>query len=223
MIALQENQRFTIRFYGTIALLVWGAMLAITGVLGKDAFKQGLALMGFATLVAYLVSKAVDRRAWRWPFLRRLVGIPDFSGRWEGWYWNTLGNDWLPNAHEVTQHGFHLALSSWGEFNQSRSFCAAILTDSTGGSPEIVWSYQTDPVRGKAGRHCGTCRLHLVTHKNGETSLEGWYWTDRPRKDTNIGQGGFIRLAHVKGPLRNALDFQSNGAWGMKKPTDKPS
>jgi hypothetical protein len=172
-------------------------------------------------LVAYGFYQAIHLSLWRRRPLCWFLRIPDFGGRWEGWYWNTLGKEWLPTAHEVRQRSLSLAANAWGPNNWSRSVCAAILTDPHGGTPEFVWTYKTEPTTGPAVAHTGTHLLRLVT-PNGAKRLEGKYFTDRPRREDNtIGQGGFIRLVWVASSLRNALDYNEN--WGMPKPSDIPA
>jgi hypothetical protein len=165
-----------------------------------------------------VISFAIDRWLWRLPPFRALFRIPDFSGRWEGWYWNTIGKKWLPNVHEINQCSLHISVNSWGLKNWSRSNCATVFTDSSGGTPELVWSYDTVQASGISTPHRGTAMLRLI-NRDGKEYLEGTYYTDRQRDDESIGQGGFIRLIRVGWRFGNELGYEKKKeSWGMPKP-----
>jgi hypothetical protein len=219
MMPLKETRKFTINFFGTIIVLVWLIALVLGGAFVLPELVPAFRALGTATLATYVVAVLLDRWLWRITPFKQILGIPDLSGRWEGWYWNTVGRQWLPNAHEVNQRSFHLTVHSWGPTNESKSILATIFADEAGMSIELVSVYGTVRISGPAVPHRGTSQLSVS--ESGKY-MEGMYWTDRTRTDGSSGQSGFIRLARVDGQLKQGLKFLEQG-WGMPKPTDSPS
>ena len=221
MIQLSENRRLTAYFLGVVAVLVWSVVLILSRLLNVSDLPTALKHLGIASIVAYLASLLLYSYLWhRRPF-RSLLGIPDFSGRWEGWYWNTLGRKWLPTAHEIRQRSLDLSAHAWGQDNWSHSTCVSIVTDREGGTPHLICTYKTENTReSRAGTdHSGTHLLNLV-FRDEKKHLEGKYFTNRVRReDKTIGMGGFIRLVWVGKDLRNTLDYAEDN-WGMPKPDD---
>ena len=220
MIPIKENRRFTIYFYSTVAISVLILSLAINGALTKADAWTTVRMTSTALLVAYGLSELISRWAWRWFPFRMLLGVPDLSGRWEGWYWNTLGTDWLPGSLEVGQQADELTLTAYGLNNRSTSLCSSILVDRSGAT-DLVWSYFTTPIQGPAGQHRGTAMLHLE-QAGGERRLRGTYCTDGVRaEDGTMGKGGFIRYVYVGSNLQRGLG-NPDESWSMAKPTDRP-
>lgn len=220
MIPIKESRRFTIYFYGSVLASVLLVSLLLNGALTTVDPWTTLRMTSTALFVAYLLSILISRWLWRWFPLKLLLGIPDVSGRWEGWYWNSLGKDWLPGALEVSQHAEDLTLTAYGMNNRSRSLCSSILVDSSGAT-DLVWSYQTVPIAGLAAQHRGTAMLQ-VEQDSGERRLRGTYCTDGVRtEDGTIGKGGFIRYVRVGRSLRGGLGDPTK-KWGMQKPAHPP-
>ena len=103
MVPVKESRKFTIYFYGSILVVVLLISLAMNGALDITDPWTTIKTASSALLAAYIISAVIGRWLWRWFPFKILLGIPDLAGRWEGWYWNTLGKEWLPGALEVGQ------------------------------------------------------------------------------------------------------------------------
>ena len=221
MVPVKQSLRFTIYFYGAIAVAVVLVSLLLNGALTLTDPWTTLRTTSTALLVAYLVSYVITRWWWRWFPFRALLAVPDLAGRWEGWYWNTLGKTWLPGVLEVGQQAHELTVTAYGKSNRSRSLCSAVLVDAYGAT-DLVWSYSTDPLEGSASQHRGTAMLSVENSHDGRL-LRGTYCTDGVRtEDGTIGKGGFIRYAYAGRTLRQGLG-PSLDQWAMKQPVDPPS
>ena len=219
MTPVQDTKRFNIYFYGSIVVAVWFAVVATDEHL---AFPDPLvALRGLTagSAVAYLLSIAIDRWLWRLPLLQRISGVLDISGRWEGWYWNTLGQKWLPNAHEIAQRSWHVSFHSWGPSNESSTISATLLTDGTG-KMKLASIYSTEVISGASEPHMGASHLSL-SRMGEETHLIGTYWTNRRRDDGTKGHYGYIRLTRTNKKTLGGISYDEKN-WAMAKPIEPP-
>lgn len=220
MIVQRESQAFKVRFYGALAVGAWLIALVLNKTPPSTDLIDALRMLGFATIAATFVAWIFNKWLWRLPLFNWIVGVPDFSGRWEGWFWNSLGKRWEAAVHEVSQSAFEVTANGWGPVGWSRSFCAALIADSAGRAPELVYTYHNEKYAGHTEAHTGTCKLRM--EKCGDTRyLVGTYYTDRTRDDNTIGQGGYVRLAYAGAELRDGFCFDE-GSWKMPRPTDVP-
>ena len=220
MVPVRQSRKFTIYFFGTVIaaslllVLVWNGAIKTADAWGTIRIVSG------ALLFAYVLSELINRWLWRWFPFKQLLGVPNIAGRWEGWYFNTLGKQWLPCSMEIAQSADELTISAYGRNNRSRSLCSSVLVDASG-STDLVWSYSTDPIEGHAAQHRGTAMLQ-VQHCSRSKILRGTYCTDGVRfEDQTMGKVGFIRFARVDQLCQGGLCYDE-GNWGMKKPTESP-
>ena len=219
MAPIQEAKRFTIYFYGGIVVVVWFAVVASNSELAFPSLSIAFRGLTSGALVAYLFSIAMDKWLWRTPLLKKLFGIPDLSGRWEGWYWNTLGQSWLPNAHEIAQHSWRISFHSWGPKNESSTVFATLLSDGHG-KIELAAIYTTKAISGQAEAHMGASNLSLSRTAN-EVRLVGTYWTNSRRDDGTRGKYGYIRLVKTRKEKESmtGLSFVETD-WAMSMPSE---
>ena len=221
MAPIHEAKRFTIYFYGSIVVVVWLAVVASNGELALPSWSVAFRGLTSGALVAYLFSVSMDKWLWRAPFLQKLFGIPDLSGRWEGWYWNTMGQVWLPNAHEIAQNSWRVSFHSWGPKNESTTVFATLLSDGHG-KIELASIYTTKAISGTAEAHMGASNLSLSRTAN-EVRLLGTYWTNGKRDDGTQGKYGYIRLVKARKEKQNmtGLSFIETD-WAMSMPGEAP-
>ncbi len=225
MIQTRENRRFALLFSTIVAVLTWAVAITVVGLLNCADLGLALRYLGIATFAALGVSALLNRYLWRWPLFKRVLRIPDLSGRWEGWSYRTLTKEWRPSAHEISQEALDIAVNAWGPDNWSRGVCASIVQDCLGGASELIWSYKTESTSAAyqpGDTHSGTHFLRL-SEREGHKYLEGRYVTDRVRDDDKtIGAGGFHRLIWVSATFKCACGYDEK-SWGMPKPDEPPS
>ena len=207
--------------YGSVVAVTSLAVLASNAVVPWPDWMSIARALGSGALVAYLLSIVVDRWLWRIQPFKALFGVPDFGGRWEGWYWNTLGKQWLPNALEASQRLSHVSYHSWGPKNESTTVWAELMTDGST-KIELTAVYRTKAVSGQAKPHWGAANLSF-SRMGDQSLLTGTYWTDSVRDDGTKGHYGYIRLARArkgKGNL-DGWGFTEND-WAMPEPAEPP-
>lgn len=224
MVQVREHPRVG-TFLVIVGAVAWGVAMILAGILSADDLRLSLRYLGTATATATVAYYLLHRYFWRWRMFRRALKIPDLSGRWEGWSYRSLTQEWLPSAHEISQQALDIGASAWGPNNWSRGLCASIVSDRHGVAFEFVWSYKTETV-GPGGQpgdtHQGT-HFHRLVERDGNKYLEGTYITDRIRSgDKTMGAGGFHRLVWVSNTFKNGLDYDEGKKWGMEKPKDNP-
>jgi hypothetical protein len=146
---------------------------------------------------------------------------PDISGRWEGWSYRSLTEEWVPAAQEFKQDGKNIVANAWGPRNWAHGLTASIVHD--GATYQLIWSYWTESTgQGRLGdSHTGT-HYFKYSERSGHKYLEGKYATDRVREDRTTGSAGFHRLIWVSRELKSALDFRDDAPWGLPKPAGPP-
>ena len=223
MVQLRENRSFTVRFASIISVITAILSLALAGVSIGVKLPVLLRFLGIISLVALLVSILLNRWLWRaWPF-SWILQIPDFAGRWEGWYRRSVDDKWRETAHEIFQNALDIDAEAWGPENWSRGTCSAIIVTSHGLTNELVWAYKTEPttLTSQPGdTHAGVHFLHIV-EKDGERHILGKYINDRAHQDGRKGAVGEIRLKWVSKKLQHALNYKEDN-WGLNKP-DAPT
>lgn len=216
-----------VRSVAVVAIMIWAIILLIVGLFDRAHI---LAALGHATLAVSIVSVlvfATFRWLWRLPPIKWILDIPDFSGRWEGWYFRTLSDDALPMAEEIRQRMWFVTANAWGPNNRIQVITASVVTDAHGGQPTLVWTYHAEnitasseaPPRG-GDRHMGT-HSHALTRKAGGDFLEGGYFNDRVRDDDRtIGAGGYVKLRRVGQVYKDCLAYDKKATWGMQCPDE---
>jgi hypothetical protein len=139
------------------------------------------AVLGFYSLLYLLL----DRVAWRWEWVSRLIGIPNIAGKWSGVI--RTSHDNVEKDHPITlvvrQSWSKLLICLEGNMSRSASTAAHVFDGADLGTFEIVYSYENTP-RGDAGRslhpHLGTAHLRLSVAE-GQQMLDGDYYTGRGR------------------------------------------
>jgi SMODS-associating 2TM, beta-strand rich effector domain len=176
--------------------------------------------IGIIITVVTGIITLIYTRLWNWGPVASALQIPDYSGRWEGWYYRGISNEILESAQEMRQNGLVVSAVSFGPFNESRSITSVFRTISASAVPELIWTYDTkrkslpaDP----GGNHCGTHVMRLII-RGGEKYLEGEYYNDRLLDDGRRGAAGIICLKYASHKLLNELAY-SNHRWAMQ---DKP-
>jgi hypothetical protein len=226
MIQIGNNARFIATFLGIVTIIAWALTLFVAGVLNASNVLTAASSLGVATFVSYLGLFVLNSFLWhRWPF-STLLGVPDFRGRWEGWYYSDAHGKWRPVATEITQKAIDLVVHAWGPHNWSRGLCASIVTDRAGTVPQIIWSHKTEstsPIVDAGANHSGTHFLRLSpADATKPKMLEGYYINDRVRPDNQSrGYAGYVKLVWVSRACKNGLEY-SDQTWGMPKPEEDP-
>jgi len=114
MIQIRENSKFLSSFYSVLGALAWAVSLVVAGIVSIPSLLPAVRDLGIATTVAALGSFLLTRFLWRRPLFRRILGMPDLSGRWEGWSYPNLTKEWRPTAHEIRQQAYEITANAWG-------------------------------------------------------------------------------------------------------------
>lgn len=220
MLQLRENRSFTIRFVTIVSVLTAVTSLALAKVQIGVQLPLLLRFVGIVSTVAIGLSILLNRWLWRARPFSWILQIPDFRGRWEGWYRRSPNDEWRESAHEISQKALDIDAEAWGPDNWSRSSCSAIVVTSHDLTQELVWAYKTEPttVNYQPGdAHAGVHFMRMVVDQNDEPLLVGKYINDRAREDGTKGSVGEIRIKRVQKKLQHSLNFVAEG-WGLKKP-----
>ncbi|WP_369333210.1 hypothetical protein [Rhizobium sp. AC27/96] len=156
----------------------------------------------------FVISSVIINIGWkRFRWIQSLLGIPDYSGRWIGWYRSTANGEWYPTAHEIIQRSpFKISATAWGPRNRSTSVTCTL---GQGADEGLIWTYQTrrveHPVE-QGGDHRGIHIMRLIRFRD---SMEGFYINDRVRTEPNYQRGatGEISLIFNGEQLRNQLEY----------------
>ena len=143
-----------------------------------------------------------NRRAWRWPLIRRFVAQPDLNGTWTGTLESSYeglemdesaeavepdgGDEQFPRI-TVTQTWSHLELVLETESSVSNSTSAKFRTNKS--FPELVLTYVNKPKGEPAtelNMHEGTNVLRVTDDADGRLTLEGTYYTDEHRNNHGV-------------------------------------
>jgi hypothetical protein len=158
----------------------------------------------------------------RFPKVFVLLGIPNFSGRWEGWRYSTYSNEWLPLCVEINQSLLRVATASYMPNVITHSLASTIIKDESEPLAKLTIVYRADPESyglEESTHHWGAMILRL-TMQNQIEILEGQYFTDRKRSDGHRGTQGVIRLQRASRALSAHLDLRDD--WAMPKPANPP-
>ena len=224
MIKYEENNSLFIKIIVSTISIIWLIVLILIGFINFNELISALKYLSFITFLILVLFQIINRWWWKKPPFSWLLKIPDFSGRWEGWYHRSGEKEWYPTFHEVRQKAFNIQLTACGfdtpknPRNISKSICWTIISESDKGYPQLIWSYNTDLIMGevKEGeRHTGTHIMNLASDK----IMFGKYFNNKTRRDGTIGGGGFIILKWVSKASRKPI-LQSNmdiNKWGINK------
>lgn len=220
MLQLRENRSVTVRFVAIVAAATAFIAFAVQDIPIGLEIPVLLRFGGTVTIVAVIISALLNRWLWRIPPISWVLKIPNFSGRWEGWYRRSPDDAWHETAREISQKALDIDAETWGPANWSRSTCSAITATANGLTQELVWAYKTEPTTldYKPGdTHAGVHFLRLVEER-GNRFLIGRYINDRAHEDGKKGAVGEIRVKWVSTKLRHALNFNEE-RWGLKRPS----
>ncbi len=221
MLQIMENRKFTARFVAVVAALTGILYIALAQVLLDFQIPILLRFIGIVATTAWLVSFLLNRWLWRYKPFSCFLQIPDFSGRWEGWYRHAPKEDWRETAHEISQKALDVVAEAWGPGNWSRGTCSAINSTSPALTKELVWAYKTEQTTtalDPGGTHAGVHFLRMV-EKHGKRVLRGKYINDRARNDGHKGSVGEIEVQWVSKEFQHDLNFRKD-CWGMDKPKE---
>ncbi len=223
-----ERPQIVDRMSVLFAIVIGFLCYFLNSFYGHHTF-QSFGTYGVIGGVAFIgIRKFYDSIAWRWRVVQWLVEMPDFSGRWEGWYYNAARKDWRPIAHVIEQHaGFIESAKQWGgtgakieepRSNSTVSMVAAIFAPASG--PQLHFSYLTTPLGADAGgRHEGLQILKMREFE-GLDFLIGEYINNRdnsylspPRPPGSTGHTILVRADRGG----DGLSY-SEESWPIKQP-----
>lgn len=220
MIQLTTNWRVIATFIAFVVAISWGVALLIAGALTLSELKVALTYLGTATSAGILAAFLLNKYLWRIQPIKTILGIPDLSGRWEGWTHRTLEDKWYPSAHEISQSALDISAEAWGPKNWSRGTAAAIVTNSHGDTFEVIWSYKTEmTMHGEAGDTHSGVHVLRYSERDGKRYLTGKYINDRIRQDGTPGAVGYIQLVWVNHTRKGSLAFTNRADWAMPEPS----
>ena len=136
--------------------------------------------------------KLFDRYCWRWGLLRSIgiVNVPTLDGCWTGFVRSS--HDGHDEKHlvsvQIRQDWTQMQITLKGQFSQSYSFLAAVLTHAPEGVV-LAYEYRNEPIPNATDTmqmHYGTARLTM----SPPGVMQGFYYTGRGRQNY-----GYIRLS----------------------------
>ncbi len=211
-----EHVARLIRVVATATVLVWILTLLARKVIDSDEVFGALSTFGVVGLTVSVLLVLLQSPLWRHPPLRWIYrGVPDLSGRWEGWYLSEYDNKPRMTAHEVQQTGLVLRVDAYGPDDaKCLGKTATILSEGPRGPFRLIWAYYME---GQGGPdHAG---VHVLHYSQPEGRLlEGFYINNRVRTggDGTQGRAGQTRLTYAGKRLKNCLG--SHGQWAMPNP-----
>lgn len=217
MTPLREVASVKIYVAVVVALVVYALAIIFSGMVPNYGFEV-LKYIGFPISAGLAAATMVGHmRRFRW--YRYLTGVPELSGRWEGWYYSELSRLWTPIAVEMSQDDIRvtareLTLRPSGP-GYSDSLAFAILRGEDK-SVQVIWNYRAEePSPSFGGNHPGTYWLRM-TGSRREPRLEGRYMNDRPRRDGSPpGATGQIMYKRTTKRKRLALNYDAS-KWAIK-------
>jgi hypothetical protein len=161
---IRELTPLSVRIAIVAALVMFVVGLAASGVLPVGKISDGihLSLLSSSVVAGMAAIWVFDTFGHRAP-ISVITGIPDFSGRWEGWYFTGPGanKEWEPMAYEIHQRGARVFPSALLKYGRStKSFAATILVNRNHKECQLIVSYGD-----RNGR--GTYFLRRVTDGDG--------------------------------------------------------
>ncbi len=221
---LRENTRFLVRFAALIGAAVFLVSALLVGLIDKANLLPSLRYLALATFVALAALLFLQWVSGKSALARKILGVPDFDGRWEGWYYRNLTKIWEPICIEIRQKGLTVNVASYTQHNSAKSIATAIEVDEHLGSPMLIVTYRADVLtryNDPGAQHIGTMMLRL-TERDGVSALEGRYFTDRMKEDGTRGSQGHYELVRVSSKLLNGLNL-SQSSWPIPKPKEAPT
>lgn len=145
----------------------------------------GWALGGVSAISVFsLIYLGFDRIAWRWPWARRVLLVPDLNGSWR-----CEGKTLFTGGSSV-EHVWEGTLTIWQSWSRvsvvlktaqsaSRSVAASVYHEP-GSGYRLIYHYDNRPAMAENGlqRHCGLCNLLF---EDGCDAARGEYFTDQDR------------------------------------------
>ncbi len=129
--------------------------------------------------------KLFDCYCWRWKLLRTIgiVKVPVLDGHWKGYVISSHDDhkEKHPVSAQIRQNWTQMQIILKGQFSQSYSFLAAILTDAPEGIV-LDYEYKNEPISNATETmqmHNGTARLSF----NAARVMQGPYYTGRGRQN----------------------------------------
>ncbi len=175
----RENVVHAFAIAGVLLALAFGVL--VEHVYAPPWWLDTPAVLGFYSLLYLLL----DRVAWRWGWVKRLLSLPNIDGRWRGIL--RTSHDSIEKDHAavliVRQTWSKVLICLEGDMSRSASTAAHVFDGSEAGTFEIVYSYENVP-RADAGdtlqAHYGTAHL-VFSMADGTELLDGDYYTGRGR------------------------------------------
>jgi SMODS-associating 2TM, beta-strand rich effector domain len=200
---LRDLTQFKLRLAIISALVMFVVALAVTGTVASehiwDVMRFSLGAVVVGTGAVWLVENPLGRIK----YFRSLLGVPDFSGRWEGWYYSDDTERWEKAVCEISQQTVHVTVVLMtGPQDTRKSIATAIIVDSHKEKPELVWNYYSN------SKNFGTYFLRLIP-KDGGKILKGHCIHVQPTDQERVAASARgIVLKLTKRPQQN--DFRTD-------------
>jgi SMODS-associating 2TM, beta-strand rich effector domain len=174
----QRHQRGVVFFaLALIAITLTPQLSKLGGWIGYQPAITSFSLFG-------LVSFLFNRFAWRWPLIRKVIAVPDLSGKWNitGSNFDSEGrttHEWTGTAY-INQTWTQISVALTTDTSRSRSGSAS-LEPNDGHGTRLIFSYLNEPNPGPEPltAHRGTCDLMFAD--NCQTAT-GTYFNDFQRR-----------------------------------------
>jgi len=171
-----------------IAFMMLGAVAVSAGIgvlIERVNATFGVTLGGVSSLAVFSgLYLLFDRVMWRWPWVRRVLLVPDLNGQWKC---DGVTRYKAGAPLESLWQGTVTIRQSWSRIRivlhtpQSASHSiAASIYDEPGSGHRLIYHYDNKPAVGEVelGRHCGLC--NLLFDGTGDSAV-GEYFTDKDR------------------------------------------
>lgn len=218
---VREQRDLIIKVAVISGILSFLVSLSAVGIIGADQIGKALRYVTISATIGAGSSYVLYTIALRLRWIRSMLGVPDFSGRWEGWSYSVAraGCDVL--ALEVAQNGLTLSIATFSELASSESRTAAIVSDESKTRYSLIFTSDVrihESNENVSSNHSVTFILRLQTGAKGDI-LEGEYFSDRLRVDGGRGTQGPVRLAKSSQKPIGGAHYNAE-RWAMPLPGD---
>jgi hypothetical protein len=144
---LPQLSPFVLKVAIGTALVAFLGILAVMGVNVSEALR--FSIVSAALITGTMAVWLIDYLG-RFRWFRRIEGIPDFSGRWEGWhFFPGPTRQWAPIACELRQQGARILHGkAFADGATTETFATAIVTNSDASAAQLVWSFNSGASQG---------------------------------------------------------------------------
>lgn len=209
MRVIRRNTIKTIVYFTIFSALVLGWIYFYR--LERDLSPENIvSFIGYVSFVTTILWKLWELWLWRWPLLKKISKVPDFSGRWVGTY-QRVGNDSDGKSHkyvlEIHQTFSSIRCSTYQDNGTSSSAVVAEVCDLADERTCVVFFWEgisqatetSERLRQSGNEeYRGLTKLTFSPAQRGlkKASLSGDYFTNRETRGTVLVKFKGKKLLH---------------------------